>query len=187
MSHHMCQWDKLKQVPQQAAPFFILVTRRGVHELLDSVCYCWRGYTVSPTSFSAAFLSFAYLHLLQSFPCSFEQKYLAFLLMIRLLDSNFGHSWGWFTNFLMAKHHFHHSWLRGGQTSIPHAYRQILFLSCCSHCWDYDLSESSTHYSHNSNSRAQTGTFLRQHLCPVNTLTPAGMGLHQLEDFQWAH
>ena len=27
-----------KQVPQQAAPFFILMTKRGVHELLDSVC-----------------------------------------------------------------------------------------------------------------------------------------------------
>ena len=56
--------------------------------------------------------------------------YLAFLLVMRLLGSSFGllgngSQTSWWQN-----RHFHHSWLvsqRGGQTSIPHAYRQILF------------------------------------------------------------
>ena len=122
-------------------PSFILMTRRGVLELLDSVC-CVEEDTVSLTSFSAAaFLSFAYLHpyillhvVWADVPC--------FLLVVDEAAGLkfFGHlgnnpQTSWWQN-----RHFHHSWLisqRGGQTSNSHAYRQILFLSCCSHWLGY--------------------------------------------------
>ena len=49
--------------------------------------------TVSPASFrAAALLSFVYFFTsLQPPPCSFELMYLAFLLVMKLLDSSFGH------------------------------------------------------------------------------------------------
>ena len=85
--------------------------------------------TVSPTSFSAAaFLSFAYLH-----PYNLFRVALSWCTLLSCWW------WGCWTQSLNSlgndsqtswwqNRHFHHSSQRRGQTSIPHAYRQILFL-----------------------------------------------------------
>ena len=96
--------------------------------------------------------------------------------------------WEWFTNFLMAKlplSPFLASFTKKRPNKHPTCLQAILFLSC-SQLLVVILVKVTPHHSHNSNSRAQTRALLKQHLCPVNTSKPAGMGLHQLEDFQWA-
>ena len=123
---------------------------------------------------------------LQSYPCSFELMRLASCwwwgCWTQVLDSLGNDSQtSWWQN-----RHFHHSSQRRGQTNIPHAYRQILFLSCCSRCWDYDLSESSS--PQQPQQQQQSPDQSPSQATPVSCkyLNTAGMGLHQLEDFQWA-
>ena len=103
--------------------------------------------TVSSTYFSAtAFLSFYFLHPFNLLHVALSRSTLlsccwwwgCWTQVLDSLGNDSQNSW-W------QIHHFHHSSQRGGQTSIPHAYRQILFLSCCSNLLGYDsVCESSS-------------------------------------------
>ena len=134
-------WDKLKQVPQQTASLIHLLVTEG--EFLNFwilFVVIVEGGTVSPTSFSAAFCLFCNLfHVVWAdVPCFLVVDEAAELKFWTPFENNSQTSW-W------QNHHFHHSSQRGGQTSIPHAYRQILFLSCCSNLLGYDsVCESSS-------------------------------------------
>ena len=162
MSHHVCHVRQTQnKFLSRPHPSFMM-TRRGVLELLDSVCCCWRGYSQSHSLHCCCLPVFClFFYIPQSFPCSFELMRLAFLLLMRLLDSSFGHFLEMIHKLLDDKIATSPFLTKKRSNKHPTCLQANLILVVLT-CWGYaSVCESSTHYSHNSNSRTQTSLHLQ--------------------------